>query len=468
MSRDWRSRTCCGHAHCTRRRRAATSWRLARGSFAAAGLGAAFVQDNQSGSHWARCAVCTTRSSVHRGSWSVSSRREIFDVAVDLRAEFGHRSADGLGAMLSAENRQQLYVPPGFAHGFLVSELSAEVVYKCTDFYFPEHERTLLGTMTHRHRRGRCRGQASRRCRPRIGAEQAPPRNRDLRVRVLLTGRPASSARRCGDGAVCVKVVALVDRELDIATPSRVARRWHACVRTCVINAAAYTRGGPGGARQSLAFEVNAVAPRGLAEAAAPGRCPADPRFDRLRVRRRSAAPYDVGAETGPLSVYGRSKLCGGTGRHSRARNRGNRREDVWLYGSPGKQFCADDDSTAAEPRISRRRLRPGRISDVVEFTGGARSGTLARRPNVNGIQHWSDHGVASWYDFAVAIQEEAIDRGLLLGRCPSGRFARPVSDARPSAGYSVLDKRTQSRPGREPAHWRTNLRRMLDELAGA
>jgi len=68
---------------------------------------------------------------------------EVFDVAVDMR-----RSSPTLGRWvgvhLSADNHRQLWVPPGFAHGFVVLSDSAEFLYKTTDYWFPEHERSLL------------------------------------------------------------------------------------------------------------------------------------------------------------------------------------------------------------------------------------------------------------------------------------------------------------------------------------
>lgn len=67
----------------------------------------------------------------------------VFDVAVDLRRSsptFGH----WVGEILSAENKVQLWIPEGFAHGFLVMSESAEFVYKTTDFYSPEHERCIV------------------------------------------------------------------------------------------------------------------------------------------------------------------------------------------------------------------------------------------------------------------------------------------------------------------------------------
>ena len=67
----------------------------------------------------------------------------VFDVAVDLRrssSNFGK----WVGTELSAENKRQLWIPPGFAHGFLVTSNSAEFLYKTTDYWYPENERTLL------------------------------------------------------------------------------------------------------------------------------------------------------------------------------------------------------------------------------------------------------------------------------------------------------------------------------------
>ena len=68
---------------------------------------------------------------------------EIFDVAVDLRKS-SKSFGQWVGVKLSAENKRQLWIPQGFAHGFLVLSETAEVLYKTTDYYFPEHERSLL------------------------------------------------------------------------------------------------------------------------------------------------------------------------------------------------------------------------------------------------------------------------------------------------------------------------------------
>jgi dTDP-4-dehydrorhamnose 3,5-epimerase len=68
---------------------------------------------------------------------------EIFDVAVDLRRS-SKTFGQWVGEILSSANKRQLWVPEGFAHGFLVLSETAEVLYKTTDYYAPEHERVLL------------------------------------------------------------------------------------------------------------------------------------------------------------------------------------------------------------------------------------------------------------------------------------------------------------------------------------
>ena len=66
----------------------------------------------------------------------------VFDVAVDLRVSSDH-FGQWVGVELSGESQRQLWVPPGFAHGFLVLSETAEFLYKCTEYYSPDHERSL-------------------------------------------------------------------------------------------------------------------------------------------------------------------------------------------------------------------------------------------------------------------------------------------------------------------------------------
>lgn len=103
----------------------------------------AFVQDNHSFSHRGVLRGLHYQIEHAQGKLVRVVHGAAFDVAVDLRRQspsFGR----WFGTRLSAENHRQLYIPPGFAHGFLALEDATEIVYKCTDYYHPEFERTLL------------------------------------------------------------------------------------------------------------------------------------------------------------------------------------------------------------------------------------------------------------------------------------------------------------------------------------
>lgn len=110
--------------------------------FAAAGIPFAFVQDNHSYSQRGALRGLHYQIQQPQGKLVRVVAGEVFDVAVDLRRH-SPTFAQWVGAHLSAENKRQLWIPPGFAHGFYVLSAAAEFVYKCTDFYAPQHERTL-------------------------------------------------------------------------------------------------------------------------------------------------------------------------------------------------------------------------------------------------------------------------------------------------------------------------------------
>ena len=111
--------------------------------YAAAGVPARFVQDNHS------CSAPGTLRGLHyqlrhaQGKLMRVLRGVIFDVAVDIRRGSPTFSR-WVGVVLSADNKRQLYVPPGYAHGYCVPDEAAEVEYKCTDFYAPEDEHGIV------------------------------------------------------------------------------------------------------------------------------------------------------------------------------------------------------------------------------------------------------------------------------------------------------------------------------------
>lgn len=110
--------------------------------FAEGGIDARFVQDNQSSSGRGVLRGLHYQIRQPQGKLVRVIAGRVFDVAVDLRRG-SPTCGRWIGTELSAANRCQLWVPPGFGHGFYVLSGSAEFVYKCTDYYAPEHERVI-------------------------------------------------------------------------------------------------------------------------------------------------------------------------------------------------------------------------------------------------------------------------------------------------------------------------------------
>lgn len=110
--------------------------------FAEAGIGERFVQDNHSKSSQGILRGLHYQIKQPQGKLVRVISGEVYDVAVDIR-KTSPTFGQWVGEFLSEENRRMLWVPAGFAHGFYVVSESAEFVYKCTDFYAPEHERAI-------------------------------------------------------------------------------------------------------------------------------------------------------------------------------------------------------------------------------------------------------------------------------------------------------------------------------------
>lgn len=233
-----------------------------------------------------------------------------------------------------------------------------------------------------------------------------------------------------------------------------------------VINTAAYTAVDAAETDAGRAAAVNALGAANVAQAARD--CGArvihlstDFVFDG-----RQGRPYAPDDEPHPLGVYGRTKLEGerevtriGEGASVIIRS-------AWLYSAHRKNFVL------TMLGLMRRGEAVSVVNDQVGTPTWARGlaeaiWLTAERPEMRGIHHWTDAGMATWYEFAVAIQEEALAAGT-LGRPVPVRPIRtaeyPTAAVRPP--YSVLDKAgTWAALDRTPPHWRVNLRAMLREL---
>ena len=111
--------------------------------FVQAGLDMRFVQDNHSRSRYGVLRGLHYQQELPQGKLVRVARGRVFDVAVDVRRGSPHFGR-WCGALLDDENLRQMYIPPGFAHGFLVLSEVADLLYRCSEYYRPELERGIV------------------------------------------------------------------------------------------------------------------------------------------------------------------------------------------------------------------------------------------------------------------------------------------------------------------------------------
>lgn len=225
-----------------------------------------------------------------------------------------------------------------------------------------------------------------------------------------------------------------------------------------LLNAAAYTAVDKAETEEAAAFAVNAAAVGILAEAARG----VGARFVHVSTDfvfdGAAGIPYAPDALTNPLSAYGRTKRAG----EIAAGDDGLIVRTAWVYAPTGGNFVRTMLRLMAERpevRVVADQIGTPTYAPDLAAALWAMAGKDAR-----GLHHYTDSGAASWYDFAVAIQEEALAAGLLEKAVPVIPIATadyPTPARRPF--YSVLDKSSTNAVLGAPApHWRTNLRRMI------
>ena len=290
-------------------------------------------------------------------------------------------------------------------------------------------------------------------------------------MKVLLTGAGGQLGQAlCDSVPQGLELIATGRQQLNLADAQacRAAVEQHR--PDWVLNAGAYTAVDKAESEPELAQAVNAGAPRAFAEALAE-------RGGRLLqvstdfvFNGQQGHPYQSTQPRQPLGIYGSSKAageealeatlgCGVAGAATILRT-------SWVYGPVGRNFLL------TMLRLHRLKAEAGEPLLVVADQVGCPTSTFGLaeacwaviQQQVAGIHHWSDAGVASWYDFAVAIGELAVARGLI----PKAAKVRPISTAeyptpaqRPA--YSLLacaDTRRQLQ--RQPQHWRAALEEVI------
>ncbi len=232
-----------------------------------------------------------------------------------------------------------------------------------------------------------------------------------------------------------------------------------------IINASAYTLVDKAETDRDAAFAVNKTGVENLANTAKSlgarlVHVSTDFVFDG-----QSSSPYLCDSQTCPVGVYGESKLAGEQAVQKILGSDGLIVRTSWVYSSFGNNFV----KTMLKLMSEREEL--GVIADQAGTPtwahGLAEMLWIAIDNDLSGVHHWTDAGIISWYDFAVAIYEEGHNLGLLDKNVtikPLTTEQYPTPAKRPS--YSVLDKsNTWESVEKVSDHWRVSLRKMMQEL---
>ena len=286
-----------------------------------------------------------------------------------------------------------------------------------------------------------------------------------MKVLLLGAGQVATAVRLTAPSSH--ELIARTRSALDIVDAQAVEHTIADLKPDWIVNAAAYTAVDLAEDQPAQAEAVNDTAVGTLARAATRSGSRLLHLSTDFVFNGQSSRAYLPGDATQPLSVYGATKLGGE--RHVISSSEGIVLRTSWVYASTGKNFVL------TMLRLMREKPAISVVSDQIGAPTWATSCAHAIWGLLNanaapGIYHWTDLGVASWYDFAVAVQEESLTLGLLTGEIPivpisSAQY--PARAVRPA--FSLLDtSATRSLIKIASYHWRHNLRNMLGELRAA
>ncbi len=284
-------------------------------------------------------------------------------------------------------------------------------------------------------------------------------------MRALIAGAAGQLGRALqASPPAGVTVIAPAEADFDICNAGAIARAVADARPDVLINAAAYTAVDKAESDAEAARRINATAVRHLAESAAAAgiglvHISTDFVFDGT-----AHSPYAADAAPNPLSVYGRTKRDGELAALA-AHPAPLIVRTAWVHAATGSNFVH------TMLRLMRERPEVRVVADQIgtptHAAGLARAIWALLAGGETDIHHWTDAGVASWYDFAVAIQEEALALGLLAGAVPIIPIRTadyPTPARRPT--YGVLDKSATWAITGPARHWRAELRDCLAAMA--
>jgi dTDP-4-dehydrorhamnose reductase len=288
-------------------------------------------------------------------------------------------------------------------------------------------------------------------------------------MKILLTGRDGQLGWELMQSIPPnIELIGLSRSELDISNTGAVLDCIAFHQPKVVINAAAYTAVDKAESDEQQASAVNSSGAHNLAMAcknfnARLLHISTDFVFDGTKT-----TPYLPDDAVNPLSVYGHTKLAGELAIQAQLNNVVIVRT-AWVYSAHGNNFVK------TMLRLMAEKPQLGVVTDQVGTPTWAYGlaqwlWAVIDKPHVSGMFHWTDGGVASWYDFAIAIQELALQKGLLkqsIPILPIPSSAYPTPARRPS--FSVMNKSSAEKAsGITTVHWRKQLAKMLDTLTSS
>ena len=268
--------------------------------------------------------------------------------------------------------------------------------------------------------------------------------------------------RILGDNTVC-----LGPEDTDITSEEVLTKTLSALAPEVIINAAAYTAVDKAEDDLALCHAINATAVENLAKY-----CKRSGAFlvhvsTDYVFNGHKGSPYLPNDPIEPQGAYGKTKADGEKAVLELVPEQSCLIRTAWVYSAYGNNFVKTMLRLMADkPQLT---VIDDQIGTPTWAKGLAQACISAAKNKTAGVFHWTDEGVASWYDFALAIQELALEKGLLdkvIPVLPIPTSEYPTPAKRPH--YSVLDKTSTRKVFSEvqPAHWRTQLSAMMDELS--
>ncbi len=291
-------------------------------------------------------------------------------------------------------------------------------------------------------------------------------------MNILTTGAAGQLGRELSACAPAAHELTSHDRTtLDLADEHSIALVLEQARPDVIINAGAYTQVDAAEENRDLAAAVNGKAVAQLAEYARTAGARLIHFSTDFVFHGDQTTPYATTAATQPINAYGESKLLGEQALLAAIPQQSVLIRTAWVYSAYGNNFVHTMLRLMREREsiivVSDQVGSPTWAAGLAEFVWQFVARETVDQKGMHGIYHWTDAGVASWYDFAVAIQDIALELNLLDRQIP----IRPVSSAEyPTVAtrphYSVLDKSATVAAGFAPRHWRHTLRDMLTNLA--